>query len=277
LRDAVNTLNAAGKTDTADVLANAQRALNESAGNVAGAGPGNSQGAATAAAQSTAQAEAALRAAATEQQNKGSTDAAQQLADLANAINNSRVQDDLKKLAGEGAAATDGERQAAANKLLGLAQGAANGQGALGNRDQLAQQALDALKRDRVNLDRADKAGPEALRGLQQDAIGQAQIAMAAGQGDGKRVDTPILGPISKLAPPAPPQGDQQHAPFMRMAGSQIDELIKILSKQIAADRPQVLTTAQTGDAPPAYRPAVADYFESLAHEQDTAPAPAQP
>jgi len=275
LRDALAKVKAASNADAGNVLANAQRALNQSAGDVAGANPDTSKTAATDAAQSTAQVQDLLRNAAQKQQAAGSQEAAKQLADLANAIASSRVQDDLKNLADNGPAASDADRLAVANKLLALAQGAANGQGAVGDRDALAAQARDALKRDRVNLDRADQAGQDALRGLHDDVMAQAQIAVAAAQGDGKRVDDPVLGPITMLAPPPPPPDNAQHKPFMRMMGSQIDALIKMLGEQNASGRPQVLATAQASEAPPAYRAAVADYFESLAHEHD--PTPAQP
>jgi hypothetical protein len=42
------------------------------------------------------------------------------------------------------------------------------------------------------------------------------------------------------------------------------------------AKRTQVLTTGKPSEAPPAYRPAVADYFEALAQDRPT-PAPRQP
>jgi Tfp pilus assembly protein PilE len=295
LRDAIARVDAAGKSDSAAILAQAQQALNQSATQVAGATPDATKTAATDAATRTADAMAALRNAATQQQTKGSAPAASQLADLANAIATSQVQDDLKKLADSASASTDQERQTVARKLTDLAQGAANGQGAIGDRDALAAQALDALRRDRANLDRASRAGQEALLGLHDDVLTQAENALAAGQsaapsaaqspqlgnkggggqGDTKRTDDPVLGPIVMLTPPPPPPDNDQRPPFMRMMGSQIDALINVLTAQEASTRPQVLTTGQASEAPPAYRPAVADYFESLAHEQ--APTPAQP
>jgi hypothetical protein len=278
LRDAIARVDAAGKGDATALMADAQQALNQSASDLAGAKPDDNGTAATNAAARTADAVTALRTAATQQQANGSAAAAAQLANLASNITDSKVQDDLKKLADAGNNATDANRQAAVTKLTTLAQGAANGQVAIGNRDAINAQALDALKRDRVNLDRADRAGPDALRGLHDDVLVQAQLAASTNNnsqnGSAKHLNDPVEGPIAMLTPP-PPEDDRQHAPFMRMMGSQIDALIKLLSTEDTSDRPQILITGQASEAPPAYRPAVADYFESLAHEP--APKPAQP
>ncbi len=286
LRDAVSKMDAAGRADAAALLATAQRTLNQSAGDLAGAKPEASKSAASDAAASTAQVENALRDGATKQQEQGSIQGAQQLADLANAIAASQVQTDLKVLASAGAVAPAKARQDAANKLTALAQGAANGQTAIGNQEVLAAQALEALRRDRLNLDRADRAGASTLRGLHEDVLAQAQIALSAAmgnrnistsvaQGDAKRVNDAPTGPIAMLAPPPPPVDDPQHGPFMRMMGTQIDALISMIVAPDVSTRPQVLATGQVSDAPPAYRPSVANYFESLAH--DPAPSTAHP
>jgi hypothetical protein len=88
-----------------------------------------------------------------------------------------------------------------------------------------------------------------------------------------------VNGTTDRNFPPPPGPG----APLKNLqdyAGelaTRIDGLLQEAAEQARrAKRPHVLTTANPADAPPAYRPAVANYFEALARDQP-APAARQP
>jgi hypothetical protein len=275
LRAAVAALEAAGRNQAAAALAAAQQSLNQSSGDLQGSSPGESGQAAAQAAQNTAATRDALRDAAAEQQQKGSAEAAQKLESLAKAIADSKVQADLKKLA----ESSETDPAAAVKKLSALAQKAADAQGQLGDPKELQAHALEELKRDRANLDRAAQAGPEPMRDLYEHVLHQAQLVAAtmgtAGSGGGHE-GTPMGSIFASLT--APPS-IEKHLPLKDYAATlapPIDALITLLTAEALAteDRPQVLTTANANEAPPAYRPAVSSYFESLAR---TKPKPAQP
>lgn len=78
-----------------------------------------------------------------------------------------------------------------------------------------------------------------------------------------------------------PPPGPGSTPKVIREYAGLLSQRIEGVIRQAAATeserkRVQVLTTANPSDAPPAYRPAVADYFEKLARDR-AAPAPRTP
>ncbi|MBW8781787.1 MAG: YlbF family regulator [Verrucomicrobia bacterium] len=276
LRAAVAALEAAGRNQAEAALAAAQQSLNQSSGDLQGSSPGESgQTAAAQAAQNTAATRDALRDAAAEQQQKGSAEAAQKLESLAKAIADSKVQADLKKLA----ESAETDPAVTVKKLNALAQKAADAQGQLGDPKELQAHALEELKRARANLDRAAQAGPEPMRDLYEHVLHQAQLVAATlgtpGSGGGHE-GTPAGSILASLTAPPSPEKNIPLKDYAATLVPPIDALITLLTAEAlaTADRPQVLTTANANEAPPAYRPAVSSYFESLAR---TKPKPVQP
>lgn len=75
-----------------------------------------------------------------------------------------------------------------------------------------------------------------------------------------------------------PPPGPASSAKVIREYAGMLSQRVEGVVRQAAAaeterKRVQVLTTANPSDAPPAYRPAVADYFEKLARDRAAPPS----
>jgi hypothetical protein len=87
-------------------------------------------------------------------------------------------------------------------------------------------------------------------------------------------VDLQRLGVISSTQLPPPPHArptSQERTTYAGVLSKQIEGVIQLAAAAKAErKRTQVLTTAKPADAPPDYRPAVADYFETLARDPAT-------
>ena len=315
LQDAAAQRDAAGRTQAAALLAAAQRGLLRSAGNVRSSPPAATHDVAQRASAQTGTTRDELRHGALREQQQGSAAAAQQLDDLASAIDSSKVANDLNQLAAEGEQASREAKLAAAQKLTGLAGGAAAARAQVEDPAKLQARALDELRRDRANLDHAAAAGPEAMNDLYENSVANAQTAAsaatdlpppppgenapsdgpaagksppaqpAAGAAPGAAAGHPGAAPGTAAGPTGPWQGGFG-GPLHRYAVDMAPRLDRIISRLDAklreTKRAQTLTTGNPADAPPAYRAAVSDYFESLSRQApppvpSTAPAPAKP
>jgi hypothetical protein len=86
-------------------------------------------------------------------------------------------------------------------------------------------------------------------------------------------------GPAKVPPPPGPGAAARKIRDYPNLLSQRVGGLIRMageLNVRREAKRGQVLTTGNPSEAPPAYRPAVADYFEALARDRAT-PAPRKP
>lgn len=86
-------------------------------------------------------------------------------------------------------------------------------------------------------------------------------------------------GPAKVPPPPGPGASGRKIRDYPNLLSQRVGGLIRMageLNARRDAKRGQVLTTGNPSEAPPAYRPAVADYFEALARDRAT-PAPRKP
>lgn len=78
-------------------------------------------------------------------------------------------------------------------------------------------------------------------------------------------------GPARVPPPPGPGAAQRKIRDYPNLLSQRVGGLIRMageLSARREAKRGQVLTTGNPSEAPPAYRPAVADYFEALARDR---------
>ncbi|MEO5959298.1 MAG: hypothetical protein ABIZ49_14220, partial [Opitutaceae bacterium] len=88
------------------------------------------------------------------------------------------------------------------------------------------------------------------------------------------------LPPTLTGVPPPPGPGSKlkEIRDYAAVLSDRVAGLIQLsVEAQRETKRLQVLTTANPGDAPPEYRPAVADYFEKLARDRAPPAPPARP
>jgi hypothetical protein len=278
LNDAVATMEAAGRARGNEELLATQRALLRNATNLQRTLPTESNQAAGEAAERVALIEQEAREAALRQQQLGSQEVAQRLIELAKAIAQSRVEKDLAALASRPSAAEDPKTQqdlnAAARKLIHLAQQGADSAAGFADSSKTLARALEELNRTQGSLDKPDARGasprvgrdPKGIVDLYENALLNAQ-----------RLTN--LDPRERSLPPPPGPG---------ATASQRSEYAAVLSQRLAgliqmatmtkpdALRPQILATGRAGEAPPAYRSSVASYFEALARDPAASQLPKQ-
>lgn len=184
-------------------------------------------------------------AAQSEQQN-GSAAAAEELSRLSKAVQ------EIKKTAGQ----PDSE------SLMRVAQQAADARRRLRPREESLQEAQEELRRVQAGVRRPGNTS-EQLRGLYQRSAAAGQSLTESGSRE--RQQAPNVGI------PPPPPGGAGPAParlesYARELERRVSGLLELVADQLReARRTHVLTTANPAEAPPAYRAAVADYFEALA------------
>jgi hypothetical protein len=76
--------------------------------------------------------------------------------------------------------------------------------------------------------------------------------------------------------PPGPGATAEQQGEYVTLLIQRVSGFVRLTTAARESKRAEVLTTGNPADAPPAYRPAVADYFEALARERP-APPPRAP
>ncbi len=271
LQSAASEMTKAGEQSAAAALANAQEELNDAADLL------NEEGddAAGKAADQVDSTQDDLLASAKEQQESGSEEAARELAKLAKAIAESKIGEALAKQAqGE----SDGEgagNQETLEKLAGMA--AASAAQMEGGEESLAG-AIDALQRGKANLERLAK-NPSADSGtdaLAKESLAQIRTAL-------QRVAPLLTKPETKT------EMEQVFNEILEYRTrtntvvalgavvEPLDSLIQHLSLLMRKNvRDEMLAEFDNDAVPPAYRDAVAVYFERLSRDFETpAVAPA--
>jgi hypothetical protein len=163
-----------------------------------------------------------------------------------------------KPLAAAGAAAADAAKQLAARDLAGAKPSVTRAA------ESLAEAVAHLREAGRPDGGRPGEKGSAAAAG------GQQRQARAPRNGGGTTDGS--LPP-----PPGPGTPLKNLQDYAGELATRIDGILREAAEEARrAKRPHVLTTANPADAPPAYRPAVADYFEALARDH-AAVAPRQP
>jgi hypothetical protein len=275
LGEAVATLLSMASMRATDELLAAQRALIRTATDLQIAPPAATAEAAKAAAQRVAMIQQDARAAARYQQQQGSADAAQRFVALAKAITQSGVQKDLANLEQSQTQAADPkiqqQREAIVRKLTHLAQGAADSAAGFEERTKTQARAIDELGRARLNLDRAahlESGRASKNAGLDASVVIELyEKAVASAQ----RLANLENRERSMPPPPGPGTTVKQLQDYATMLSQRISGLIRVATATpTETARAPVLTLGNPREAPPAYRPAVADYFEALARDSAT-------
>ena len=306
LHKAADEMNKAGQQKAADQIADAVKMLDEAAAQAAGApqqkSDADAKGAAQKAQDDVTQAKATLAQAAQDQQATGSGQAAARLAQFANMLNDNTLRADMQQLHDKPrdtaqAATVAGRLNDIANQLASTPDSVPK------TPDQIAQ-LIDRIERSKANL--------EHLAQMQQgnDGKGQGQGQNpgpspannpgGANPGKGqqqqqafaKQVIEDVLQEAADARPLLPPQatdalrnavpGPSQYggkggnvvASFKKIQGP-LDSMIALLRDRLQqAQRAHDLADQSDTAAPPAYREAVADYFEQLSRDYDKSPAP---
>lgn len=275
LGEAAASLEATGRARTAEELLAAQRVLIREATEIETAPTKDFPAVAEAASRHVATLQRDLQAAARQQQRQGSAEGAQKLEALAKAIAASEVVKQLAEAAqrhpSQTAEEQAWEREADVRKLMELAQGAADAAGGFEDARQAQARASEALERMQASLERVAAAEEkEEKRASELKQLYQKTLAIA------QQVSPPGNGP--RMAPPPGPEATpEQIKDYTGLLSARMRGLMGLaLAAKNERQRTQVLTTGNPGEAPPAYRPAVADYFEALARDGAARP-PSKP
>lgn len=269
LNDAVATMEATGRARGNEELLATQRALLRSATDLQRVLPTESKRAAHEVAERVARIEHEARESALRQQQQGSTEVAQRLIELAKAIAQSSVGRDLAALASRPSAAedpkTEQDMNAAARKLVHLAQQGAESAAGFVDMSKTLARSLEELNRTQGSLNKPDIKGvapkvgrdPKGIVDLYENALLHAQ-----------RLTN--LDPRERSLPPPPGPGSTaaQRSEYAAALSQRLAGLIQMATMtKPDALRPQILATGRAGEAPPAYRSSVASYFEALARD----------
>ena len=252
LAEAVNRLEADGRARSAAELLAAQEGLLGAALELQDASAGRFAAAPKKAGEETKQLQQQLRQAARREQQAGSAEAAEKLEQLAKAIKDAEIEKQLQR---------PEDKKDASEKLEQLAQRAADAANQVGDRKKIQQAAQEELE--------------EMKRQLKGPPSSQADLARMSTElnANSQRLREPKQF-NRRLPPPGPGAGPKELADYAAQLAPRVDGLLQFATEALReSKRVQRLTTANPAEAPPAYRPAVADYFESLARARTPPPA----
>ncbi len=312
LRMAADAMNQAGQQKATDQIADAVKKLDEAA-TQANAAPqqksdADARGAAQKAQDDVTQAKANLAQAAQQQQETGSEQAAARLAQFAKMLNDDKLRADMQQLHDKPrdtaqAANVSGKLNDIANQLASTPDSVPK------TPDQIAQ-LIDRVERSKANLEHLAQMQQQANNdGKGNDGKGQGQgqnpgpspASNPGGTNPGKgqqqqafakQVLEDVLQEAADARPLLPPQatdalrnavpGPSQYGgkggnvvmSFDKIQGP-LDSMIALLRDRLQqAQRSHDLSDQSDTAAPPAYRDAVADYFEQLSRDYEKSPAP---
>ncbi|MGA3268331.1 MAG: hypothetical protein ABSE16_16090 [Verrucomicrobiota bacterium] len=292
LRLAVEAVRQAAEQAARNELADALRALSDAAGGarITPAQPSDEaarQQASNVVSQ-VANAARNLTEAARQQQETGSAKAASQLNGLAQALAGTDVQKALQQLQAQPRDQQVAEN--AANQLQDLADqaGLLQNNGAM-TPAELAQ-LIDRLQRDHVNIQRliAQNSLPPSPDRPPNGTNGSPNVLTPNTGSFGSEIITDVREGVLEASAAMPqtgivvPMRNQLHSPpipgapsanitaYLAKIDPPLENLITLLQTRLQQQRPFTLTDQQVAEALPAYRPAVADYFEQLSHDYQT-------
>ncbi|HWB58577.1 MAG TPA: hypothetical protein VG733_03755 [Chthoniobacteraceae bacterium] len=306
LHKAADAMNQAGEQKANDQVADAIKMLDEAAAQASTAPQqktdADAKGAAQKAQDDVTQAKAGLAQAAQDQQATGSEQAATRLAQFANMLNDKGLRDDMQQLHDKPrdtaqAANVAGKLNDIANQLASTPGGAPK------TPDEIAK-LIDRMERSKANLDHLaqmqQQQGNDGKGQGQNPGPSPTNNPGGANPGQGKQqqqafakqVLEDVLQEAAEARPLLPPQatqalreavGPSQYGgkggnvvkSFGKIQGP-LDSMLSLLrDKLLDAQRNHDLADQSDTPAPPAYRDAVADYFEQLSRDYGKSPAPA--
>lgn len=256
LTAAVEQLDEIGRDRATEDLLAAQSDFVRSAFDVQAAGDSTFAETAQAAAEKIRQRQEQLRRAAQREQNAGSEMAAERLEELAHSISECAVCEQLGGAGGQGGEGTGDERKETTEKLERLAEQAAASAREIGDESKLQRRIAGDLEAMRRQLDEPALT-PKVLREIRQEL----------------EVNRQRVGQQQHSMPPPPGPGAPSNVldDYRATLRTRVTGLLALASPNApAGDRQQTLVRANPAEAPPAYRDAVADYFESLARFRNT-------